>query len=204
VPSLIGQDLPPCGLSVQVAYENVNARLRKRWLYFRGQKPLSEVCQVVKDDLANQSILFPSSPRASRSIGKSPHRTPWRRESVFYYEIRWIDYFLRETRVPEPMTESELLSRADQPVIPKELGLECNRKDVLALWDIWHKKKRAMSPPLPGMDAEFDLKAGLSGVERDPENEVEELGGVTDIIDKVSVKKTENDIQRDLQAGSSS
>ncbi|KAF2680195.1 hypothetical protein K458DRAFT_393162 [Lentithecium fluviatile CBS 122367] len=160
MPSLLGKDLPPCGLPIQVAYENVNSRLRERWLYFRGQKSVVDVCQVIKDNLVNQSTHFPPFTRPSGLPAKNVKRTPWRREDVFLYEVCWIHYFLREALAPEPVIESGLDGRANQPAIPEELGLQCNRKDVLELWDAWHVKKRARSPAAPDGDAESSLGNG--------------------------------------------
>jgi hypothetical protein len=154
VPPLFSKDLPPCGMNPQVAYENVVALLRKRWLYFHGEKSLTDVCRVVKDGLDNQGFLFPVRGPSSTTT-RPQQRMPWRREAVFYFETRWIEYFLREAQATEPMTEPNLISHENQSSIPKELGLRCDKKDVLALWDAWHAKKRAPSPLVPGASAEL-------------------------------------------------
>ena len=206
MPSLLGKDLPPCGLNPQVAYENVNARLRKRWIYFRGKKTASDVCQVVKDDLDNQNFLFPAFSVPS-AIGRSKQqRTPWRREAVFSYEVRWIDYFLREAQAMEPMTESELIAHAEQPSIPKELGLRCDEKDVLALWDAWHAKKRAPSPLVPGVDTGSNNGAGSGQVSEIPirlKNPVASgLLGETAVVDED--EETEEGVQKELRGRANS
>lgn len=77
VPAIFGKDLPPCGPEVQVAYENVNTRLRKHWLAHRGHQPVVEVCNVVKEELVNQNFLFP----AFTIKGVFKKRKPWRREN---------------------------------------------------------------------------------------------------------------------------
>lgn len=146
MPALFGTDLPPCGPDVQVAYSNVNALLRQRWIYYKGAQSASNICHLVKAHLHNQNEIWP--PFFSRSETK--HRQPWRRENVFQYELRWIDYFVRESQAPEPMTESEIIDRAKESSIPKELRITCNRNDVLQLWDAWHEKKRARTPTTLG------------------------------------------------------
>jgi len=150
-------------MNPQVAYENVVGRLRTRWLYFRGEKSSIDVCQVLKDDLNNQDFLFPVH-RPSIQASRFQQRTPWRREAVFYYETRWIDYFLREAQATDSMTESELISREHQSSIPRELGLRCDKKNVLTLWDAWHAKKRAPSPLVPGVDVAAGVEAVSNGV----------------------------------------
>ncbi|KAF2638938.1 hypothetical protein P280DRAFT_66789 [Massarina eburnea CBS 473.64] len=137
MPSLLGKDLPPCGLEPQVAYGNVNLEIRKCWLYFRGEKSLNDVCRYVEYAIHRQNTL----PR--------DERTPWRRAGVMRYELRWIDYFVRESQITEPLTESELLNRRKESSIPPELGFRCSDKYALHLWEEWQKKKRVPSPILP-------------------------------------------------------
>jgi len=159
VPALFGTDLPPCGLEIQVAYENVNARLRERWLDHRGRLGAVDICQAVKDELSNQNFLFP----AFSIKGTAKKRKPWRRENVFKYELRWIDYFVREAQAqaPELMTESEIMDRKKEASAPAVLGFNINRQDVSRLWDAWNEKKRAKTLAMPGVDIDTGLVAGL-------------------------------------------
>lgn len=145
MPALFGHDLPPCGVEIQVAYENVKNELRRVWLAHRGQLNILDVCRVVKDDLKYQAKVFtPFSPAGKR-------RKPWRRENVFKYELRWMDYFLREAyaQAPELLTESELLDRLKESSVPLELAFNITRHDILKLWDEWNAKKRAKTPTPP-------------------------------------------------------
>lgn len=152
MPSLFGKDLPPCGPEIQLAYENVNKRLRKQWLADLGATSALDVCLAVRCELEHDEKNRPPFSRPSattRVLGR--YRTPWRRESVFLYELRWIDYFVREANEAreanhaEPMTESGILARAGPP---SELHLPLERQDILQLWDAWHAKKRGTSPIL--------------------------------------------------------
>lgn len=195
VPSLFGSDLPPCGLHAQVAYEHVNTRLRKRWLFFRGEKSVSEICQVVKDDLDNQQYLFPAFSRPKETGMPKRQRTPWRSETVFAYEVQWIEYFLREAQAIKPMTESELIIQAKQTSIPKELDLRCERKDVQALWGAWHAKKRAPSPMMPGGEVGRALKAVMEEVVKVADGDVKNpvasglLGDSAVVVDDEETKE---------------
>jgi hypothetical protein len=196
VPSLFSKDLPPCGLDLQVAYENVNERLRKCWLHFRGEKSVAEVCQVVKDDLDNQKYLFPAF-GPTREVARK-QRIPWRRETVFNYEIKWIDYFLREAHAVEPMTESEIIARTKQSSIPKELGLWCDDLHVLDLWEAWHTKKRTPSRLMqggyagPGVEAVTEQVAEIAdGSVQDPV--AASVLGETALVE--NGEETEEDVQ---------
>jgi hypothetical protein len=170
VPSILGKDLPPCGLHPQVAYENLNRKIRHRWLYFRGENPVTDICRSIGEDLGNQEILWP--PFTLK--GKKKPRTPWRHELVFQYELRWIKYFIRESQIVEPMTESELLERRKEQSIPFELRLGGHEeKYVLDLWESWHKKKRAPFPPLPGaadLGQQFDAQSKVADSEGNDSN----------------------------------
>lgn len=179
VPALFGKDLPPCGAEIQVAYDNVNTRLRQRWLSHRGQLSASDICQTVKEELSNQNLMWPAF---CFKAGQFKKRKPWRRENVFHYEVRWIDYFVREAQAPEPMTESEIVDREKQPSVPNVLGFTCDKKEVLELWDAWHTKKRARAPAVPGtaMDAASGLEAlTLKSAAGEGANRVEEDSGAS-------------------------
>jgi hypothetical protein len=89
------------------------------------------------------------------SAGKeagTKNRTPWRREIVFQYELRWAKYFVREAETVEKrakMTEKQLDKQdfMDKMFpIPKELKIYVNNKKnqkmVSDLWKDWHHKKR--------------------------------------------------------------
>jgi hypothetical protein len=79
-------------------------------------------------------------------------RKPWRRDSIFVYEVRWVKYFLREARIrelwegmsKEEKQKQEFMHRLY--VIPKELGIvirkKGNREGVLEKWRRWNKEKR--------------------------------------------------------------
>ncbi|KAF2114932.1 hypothetical protein BDV96DRAFT_576138 [Lophiotrema nucula] len=158
MPALFGTDLPPVGLEIQVAYENVNKQLRQLWLNHRGRMDIVDICQSAKETLERQNGLFPGN-FTLKAFGKRPK--PWRRYNVFKFERRWIDYFLREAEAhkdPEAMTESEIMDRKKWSSIPYELTLDCNRGDVLKLWDEWHEKKRVHIPTLPAAELQVDAK----------------------------------------------
>ncbi|PSN71598.1 hypothetical protein BS50DRAFT_570925 [Corynespora cassiicola Philippines] len=146
VPSLFAKDLPPCGPEIQVAYENVNGRLRELWLFHRGRLTAVEVTQAVKEELNNQNFMYP----AHTLKGEVKLRKPWRRESVFQYEMRWIEYFVRDAQAQDPalMTESEILDRKKESLIPAVLGLTTKHPAVLTMWEGWHEKKRAKTPDM--------------------------------------------------------
>jgi len=155
VPSLFGVDLPPCGPETQVAYENVVNKLRSRWLAQRGKASTVDLCLAFKDELANQNTLWP----AFYLKGPNKKRKPWRREQVFMWELRWIDYFLQEAQaqVPELLSESEIMERKKEPSVPTALGLNLKRDDVRKMWDEWHLKKRAKKQGLPVTESTEDV-----------------------------------------------
>ncbi|KAF2868333.1 hypothetical protein BDV95DRAFT_579618 [Massariosphaeria phaeospora] len=161
LPALFGNDLPPCGAEVQVAYENVNARLRDIWMANRGRLAVSDVCQAVQEELANQKFMYP--PNSQK--GQFKKRKPWRRENVFLFETRWIEYFVEEAaayaKAMDAMTESEIINTKKQSVIPEVLGIHTDRADVHALWREWHEKKRAKTPAVPDDDTETGRSQGL-------------------------------------------
>jgi hypothetical protein len=151
VPTLLSKDLPPCGLLAQLAYENILHRLRKLWLERAHEDsadiPLPSLCRLVLDDLKAEEEEAPA-----RSQAGTKKRTPWRRETVFQYELRWAKYFVREAETAEKrakMTEKQLDKQdfMDKMYpIPKELKIyvtiKKNQKMVSDLWKDWHHKKR--------------------------------------------------------------
>jgi len=151
VPALLHDQLPPCGLYPQVAYENVIRRLRKIWFQRAVQDannvPVVEICNWILQDLR---IEAEDSPPGTECGTKQ--RQPWRREDVFRYEICWTQYFVREAEVLEmraTMSEEELEKqdfRDKLHPIPKELDIyikkSCNKKTVLDSWKAWHQMKR--------------------------------------------------------------
>jgi hypothetical protein len=148
VPSLFGVDLPPCNAEIQIAYENVVNLLRFRWLDQHGQTDAVDLCHAVKTELTNQNFMYP----AFSIKGKYKKRKPWRRENVFKYELRWIDYFIKEAQAqcPDLMTESEVLERRKEASAPGVLGFNlADWPDVRKLWDEWHVKKRAKTLAMP-------------------------------------------------------
>lgn len=161
MPSLFGLDLPPCNADIQVAYENVVNRLRVRWLNQRGSIGTVDLCHAVKTELSNQNFMFP----AFSIKGPFKKRKPWRRENVFKYELRWIDYFVKEAQAQSPdlMTESELMERRKESSAPAALGFNLgDRPDVRKLWDEWNAKMRAKTLAMPERDTNIDtgLAAG--------------------------------------------
>ncbi|KAI4702774.1 hypothetical protein J4E89_010308 [Alternaria sp. Ai002NY15] len=151
VPILFSNDLPPCGLLPQLAYENTVRRLRKLWLERAHQEsadiPLPSLCRLVLDDLKAEEEELPAGSQAG-----TKNRTPWRRETVFQYELRWAKYFVREAETAEKrvtMTEKQLDKQdfMDKMYpIPKELKIYVNNKKnqkmVSDMWKEWHHKKR--------------------------------------------------------------
>jgi hypothetical protein len=152
VPALFGLDLPPCGLEQQVAYESLVLRLRTTWLNHGGRLSPIDVVQVLKGELDAQNYRWPSrSHKGSHKgflKGTSQRRTPWCRENVFAFQLRWIEYFAREAQAQDPqlMTESELMERSKENGVPPELKLRVSRPDVLRLWNEWNEKKRKRTP----------------------------------------------------------
>jgi hypothetical protein len=156
VPSLLDTTLPPCNAEIQIAYEMVNTRLRERWEEMRStgslqtaRAPLVAVCRSVQRTLKEQqSIRF-----GNNKWGESKDLKPWSRNIVFYYQLRWIDYFIREAKamVPKLLTESEILEKKEKmPVVPPELlfgKLTPEVPDyVLPKWRAWNEKKREGTP----------------------------------------------------------
>ena len=104
VPTLFSTALPPCGLLPQLAYDNIVHRLRALWLS-RSQDPSSgnlsilSLCRTVLADLKTEE-----DQPVSQALN------PWRRSSVFAYEVRWARYFVREAETMDKrprMTEKQ-------------------------------------------------------------------------------------------------
>lgn len=103
VPTLFSTALPPCGLLPQLAYENIVHRLRALWLS-RSQNPsanlsVTSLCRVILADLKTEE-----DQPVSQALN------PWRRSSVFAYEVRWARYFVREAETMDKrptMTEKQ-------------------------------------------------------------------------------------------------
>ncbi|KAF1946976.1 hypothetical protein EJ02DRAFT_461938 [Clathrospora elynae] len=151
MPTLLSTDLPPCGLIPQLAYENVNNRLRKLWLQRATKEPvdvpLVGLCNRVREDLEAEAEASP----IDSELGIKA-RKPWRRENVFVYELCWSRYFVRESEVMEKrpkMSAKELEQQEFLEVkypIPRELKIinknNLNTKIVIEGWKKWHHGKR--------------------------------------------------------------
>lgn len=170
VPPLFGTDLPPCNAEVQVAYGIINSKLRQRWLNARGHASAVDVCKAVKEELSQQTTLWP--PFSLK--GPFKRRKPWCRETVFKYQMYWIDYFNREAQALEPMTESEIMDRKKLASVPRELRFNVVRSDISKLWDAWHEKKRAKIPVLPGIqhDHVAEAQPPMEGTEQETNNDI--------------------------------
>ncbi|KAF1829389.1 hypothetical protein BDW02DRAFT_574020 [Decorospora gaudefroyi] len=187
MPTLFSNDLPPCGPIPQLAYENTVRRLRKIWLQRANQSlvdiPILGICTWVLEDLEAEAEECPID---SQLCTKA--RTPWRREKVFKYEIRWARYFVREAKRFEnksTMTEQE---RDEQEfmdllfLVPKELRIyiqdKANRKWVMDLWKEWHIKKRGTAPQNgSGLDAGGVKEKNEERKEDDARNEKGRVDG---------------------------
>jgi hypothetical protein len=151
VPSLFDDELPPCGLIPQIAYENIVRRLRKLWLQRASDHPvnihITDICKEVTEDLCTEAEHQP----IDSQLGTKARR-PWRRENIFKYEISWATYFIREADLFEnrpKMNEQELDKQEFMEKlfpIPKELGIyvknNLNKEWVFGKWRAWHHKKR--------------------------------------------------------------
>ena len=137
---------------MQVAYENVNSRLRELWLQNASNVPLTNalllrICTRIRESLRAEA-------EAVISGSLSRNRRPWRRELVFNFEIRWSRYFVREAelliRLREMSnTECQKFALEDSLFpIPRELGFgineNMNEKLNRELWRAWHAKKRGV------------------------------------------------------------
>jgi hypothetical protein len=147
VPSLLSTKLPPCGLELQVSYQNVLHRLRRIWLHFAAHDStvpsLLDVCKVVKLHIEREHFSQPFGTGACM---------PWRRANVFKFEFKWAMYFVREAEVMERWPRMNAGQRDRQEhayrlfLVPKELGLVVrkeNKDAVMGLWKEWNEEKRA-------------------------------------------------------------
>ncbi|CAN9407044.1 hypothetical protein J4E82_011535 [Alternaria postmessia] len=172
MPTLFSTALPPCGLLPQLAYDNIVHRLRALWLS-RSQNPsanlsVTSLCRVILADLKTEE---------DQPISQALN--PWRRSSVFAYEVRWARYFVREAETMDKrptMTEKQ----ADKQdfmdrmyPIPKELKIVVanrkNQKQVLDLWKEWHHGKRGTvetEDPGLGVGGAREEEVGVDGVKK--------------------------------------
>lgn len=149
VPNLFSKTLPPCGPIPQVAYENVNYRLRKLWLQRTADTidnhPVSllSICRTVKETLDTEAENFPHTGQPE---------LPWRRQDVMLYELRWAAYFIREAELLEKSGTMSEGNKARQrymdrlfPVL-RELRIVVrngvNKQGVLEKWRVWNRGKR--------------------------------------------------------------
>ncbi|KAF2474166.1 uncharacterized protein BDR25DRAFT_301622 [Lindgomyces ingoldianus] len=203
MPALFGKDLPPCGLDLQVAYENINLRLRKRWLQNHGYVNVVDTCRSIKSELDRDQRIWP--PTQNHSFTKK--RRPWRRENVFKRELQWIKYFLREAQAqsPELMTESEILNLSKESPVPLELGLSVSRSDVLKLWNEWNRLKRMPTPAMldveTGMGLDGLMLNGRVNGEANGSDEVSKVS--TDSPSMTAVSTTDSAANGDAQVWSS-
>lgn len=147
-PSLFSMSLSPCGLYAQMAYQNILHRLRRLHIHHSGTTSILSICEAIRD-------LLDVEEQASRvgTQALTGTRSPWRREIVFDYEMRWAKYFVREAEVLERWKEMDEMQRAKQVLahrlypVPKELNIifrnRVNVKEVHKLWKAWQEEKRA-------------------------------------------------------------
>jgi hypothetical protein len=138
MPALLSTALPPCGLEIQVAYQNVLHRLRLLWFQTPAPTTLLSLCETIDLALAHENA--------------SSRPTPWRRAAVFAHELRWIKYFVREAAVAEEWENMTTEEKRKQEFIermytvPKELGIvfkkKESRKGVMEMWEAWNAEKR--------------------------------------------------------------
>ena len=93
VPALFDPELPAVGPERQVAYERLVKLLRERWTLAKGERSAVELTRELRDELADEA-------KRSSSLG-SGTRTPWRRNAIFQFEIRWSEWFLKEATIEE-------------------------------------------------------------------------------------------------------
>jgi hypothetical protein len=147
MPSLFSYKLPPCGLELQVSYQNVLHRLRRVWLHHAADPTtdtsILDICKLIKSHLEQEHRIQP--------LGTGP-RYPWRRDNVFKYELKWAGYFVREAELMQSWPELNQKQKDRQDLthkmrpIPKELGIVIKRKEnwnsVLDMWVTWNDAKR--------------------------------------------------------------
>ena len=168
MPSLFTTSLPPCGYVLQLAYQNVLHRFRRLHLQHPSTLILS-LCTTV-----HSSLIAEESAQRAGTLALTGTRTPWRREIVLEYELRWAKYFVREAEVAEKWARWNKVQREKQDLVhrlypvPKELGIifrkRENTKGVHGLWMVWHGGKRA------------DLKMEVDGEEAEGKAEEEKIG----------------------------
>lgn len=93
IPALFDPKLPAVGPERQVAYERLVKLLRERWTLAKGERSAVELTRELRDELADEA-------ERSSSLG-SGTRTPWRRNAIFQFEIRWSEWFLKEATIEE-------------------------------------------------------------------------------------------------------
>lgn len=187
VPHLLSLGLPPCGLISQIAYENINTRLRTLWLHHtathHNSPSLVDICTSLHGALAAEADVSP--PNLTNNFA-THDRTPWRREDVFAYEIRWSKYFVREAKMLEKALgmaemEREKLQLMDRLYpIPKELRIVVkkreNKKGVMDAWTVWHKGKRGHAVEVAEGEAREAREAREAGGNSEASN-ANEVGG---------------------------
>jgi hypothetical protein len=182
MPALLSAALPPCGLELQIAYQNVIHRLRLLWLQTPAPTTLLSLCETIDLALAHENA--------------SSRPTPWRRATVFAHELRWIKYFVREAAVAEEWGNMTTEEKRKQELIermytmPKELGINFrkkeNRKRMLELWEAWNAEKRADRSQLEENDEgwetdeveEWESGKGDGGEKKDDGDRREVEGGM--------------------------
>jgi hypothetical protein len=154
MPALFSTDLPPCGHEVQVAFQNVVHRLRRVWLATSPPEDPDTsirntlgVCTIVQHKLNSESVDYASLLSVAHG-----HLSPWRRASVFHYEVNWIAYFVREAQLMEKWPSLSVAEKEKQDfanrmyLIPKELGILVRnrevRKKIMEMWRVWNEGKR--------------------------------------------------------------
>ncbi|KAL5121602.1 hypothetical protein ACEQ8H_000288 [Pleosporales sp. CAS-2024a] len=146
MPALFTTTLPPCGVELQVAFQNVVHRLRGLWLQHAStavppHTPL-DIARLVKNALDFEMLTDPPG-----SLARKKTRRPWRRESVFRYEVSWAAWFVGEAEREEKAREDEVegvrlggmgMSRG----FPCQVIRRVNRERVQGLWDKWYRDTR--------------------------------------------------------------
>jgi hypothetical protein len=146
MPSLLSTSLPPVGLELQVSYQNVLHRLRRIWLHHAADASTNtsflDMCKLVQSHLEGEY--------SSHQLTTVP-RTPWRRDSVFKWELKWAAYFVREADLRQRWPEMDQAARDRtyranrQNWVPPELSgvvmMRGNWFTRLKLWKVWTKEK---------------------------------------------------------------
>lgn len=144
VPTLFDTTLPPAGPIVQIAYSNVNKRLREMWLRYRGLWSVSDVCHAVRANLENEAARCPPFKHGEVLHGMWV-RVPWRREVVFFYELRWVEYFVHEAEGVHPR-----IKPADDFMADKRFEvINHHRLHATFLGKAWRLRQRKTSTTFP-------------------------------------------------------